>query len=80
MKRWCRICDQGWIRQMRAPGLAGDFYACDECDAAWASLNDLARGENCTNLPLLLDEKCPGWSWKGLEVVREVEPEATGER
>lgn len=44
VKRWCPVCDQGWILHWRY-GDVGEFYVCHECEATW---KDIASA-NSTN-------------------------------
>ncbi len=71
LKRWCPDCDQGWVRRRSIPGLAADFYSCDECDATCESAADI--GSMHTNLPDYLDARLPGWSWADVTIMRETE-------
>ena len=40
-KRWCRECEQGWIRRFQVRATEVELYSCDECEAAWPSVAEL---------------------------------------
>jgi len=42
LRRWCKECNQGWIRRFRLRTTGAELYSCDECEGAWPSPEDLA--------------------------------------
>jgi hypothetical protein len=71
-KRWCPRCDQGWVRHVYADADKSDFYSCDECEATWATPEEI-RGTG-TDLTTFLRRTGKPWSYKDLTVLRDSEP------
>jgi ribosomal protein L37AE/L43A len=52
LKRWCPLCDQGWIVHGVLARSGRDLYACEECDATWWSVASIPEGEGGSLEPL----------------------------
>ena len=43
-KRWCPRCDQGWVYKWVNPTFSETLFNCEECEATWASIDEIASG------------------------------------